>query len=194
MNLANRGFGPSLSWPSLMWARAWIGMTAVSGFMIVLFSVHNAAQAGDNYIATQFHAPGLRGSAGETLKMLVGSNIDAHHDEEHGDAEHGDAKHGEAEHGGAEHGDGADHHGTEQSAHKSGNYAQVNCGTYCRTVSDDRIDEKYEECLGPCFKCSQVAIREQASAHKPGDAEIARQSFEQCWANIPTFGAFKISK
>ncbi|HBF98815.1 MAG TPA: hypothetical protein DDW95_09720, partial [Alphaproteobacteria bacterium] len=94
----------------------------------------------------------------------------------------------------AEHGDGADHHGTEQSAHKSGNYAQVNCGTYCRTVSDDRIDEKYEECLGPCFKCSQVAIREQASAHKPGDAEIARQSFEQCWANIPTFGAFKISK
>lgn len=180
MNLSNRGGGPSA-----MRARIRVGMTAVFGLIIILFSGQDPAQAGDNYIATQFHAPGLRDSAGETLKMLVGSNVDAHH-EDHDEAAGG--------HGKAAHGEDATHHAPEKSAHKSGNYAQVNCGSYCRTVSDDRINENYEECLGPCLKCSQVAIREQASAHKPGDADIARQSFEQCWANIPAYGAFKISK
>ena len=164
-------------------ACARIGVLAALAVIFTLFSEQNSAHAGDNYIATQFHAPGLRDSAGETLKMLVGSNIDAHaaHDEHKGD-HHGDTAHDE---------EGA--HGADHSAPKTGNYAQVNCGSFCRTVSDDRINEKYEECLGPCFKCSQVAIREQASAHKPGNTEIASRSFEQCWANVPSYGAFKMS-
>lgn len=165
-------------------ACARIGMLAALAVMFMLFSGQNIAHAGDNYIATQFHAPGLRDSAGETLRMLVGSNIDAHsaHDE------HKDDHHGDTAHHGEEGAQGADHSGP-----KTGNYAQVSCGSFCRTVSDDRINEKYEECLGPCFKCSQVAIREQASAHKPGNADIASRSFEQCWANIPSYGAFKMS-
>ncbi len=164
-------------------ACARIAMLAALAVMFTLFSGQNIAQAGDNYIATQFHAPGLRDSAGETLKMLVGSDIDAHgaHDE-HKDDHHGDTAHEE---------EGA--HDADHSGPKTGNYAQVNCGSFCRTVSDDRINEKYEECLGPCFKCSQVAILEQASAHKPGNTDIASRSFEQCWANIPAYGAFKMS-
>ena len=54
--------------------------------------------SGDNYNASQFSAQGLEPTIGETIKMLIGRNVDAHparseHQTGHGEADGHDALH-----------------------------------------------------------------------------------------------------
>ncbi|MEQ1889927.1 MAG: hypothetical protein ABL951_12230 [Alphaproteobacteria bacterium] len=126
----------------------------------------NAAQAkspylkGDNYNAGQFSAPGLQPTLGETIRMLIGSNVDAHHAPPGHKTGHDDAAgHGELL-----------------------SYDQVQCSTYCRTVPgglDPDSNEAFEACLGPCFKCAQISIRAQADA---GSTDTGQPAFEACYA------------
>ncbi len=120
--------------------------------------------SGDNYTASQFSAPGLQPSFAETMKMLIGRNVDAHPAKSEYDTGHGEG-----------HGDAA-RHGALLS------YDQVQCSTFCRTVPgglDPESNEAYEACLGPCFKCAQVSIRAQADA---GSTEIGPAAFDACYA------------
>lgn len=121
---------------------------------------------GDNYNAGQFSATGLQPTLGETIKMLIGSNVDAHSPKPGHGKGHGETTgHGEAAGHGALHA-----------------YDQVQCSTYCRTVPgglDSESNEAYEACLGPCFKCAQVSIRAQATASSTG---VGQSAFDACYA------------
>ncbi len=116
--------------------------------------------SGDNYNATQFSAPGLEPGIGQTIKMLIGRNVDAP------PAKSGhEAKHGEAAGHGALH-----------------VYDQTPCSSFCRTVPgglDSESNEAYEACLGPCFKCAQISIRAQADA---GATDVGQPAFDACYA------------
>ncbi len=114
--------------------------------------------SGDNYNASQFSAPGLGGSFGETIKMLIGRDVDAHPAK---------AMHNE-------HGAGAGHSLLQS-------YDQTPCSTFCRTIPgglDPDSNEAYEACLGPCFKCAQISIRAQAEADAAG---IGQAAFNACY-------------
>lgn len=143
--------------------------------------------SGDNYNATQFSAPGLRDNALETIKMLIGSDVDAAHGGAHDETEgHGETTgHGEAD----AHGDG---HGASDGGQTNKPYSQLQCGSFCRSVSDDKINEAYEACLGPCYKCNMTAIRAQAT-HGGPDADTAQKAFEACWSRVAEMGAFNMS-
>ncbi len=115
---------------------------------------------GDNYNAGQFSAQGLEPTIGETIKMLIGRNVDAHPAK----SEHG-AGYGAAEGHTALH-----------------SYDQVSCSSFCRTVPgglDPESNEAFEACLGPCFKCAQISIRAQAAAGATGAGQPA---FDACYA------------
>ncbi|HEX4890173.1 MAG TPA: hypothetical protein VFW37_07380 [Alphaproteobacteria bacterium] len=116
--------------------------------------------SGDNYNASQFSAPGLQSSFTETIRMLIGSNVDAHKAAPAHDSGHGEAA----------------VHGLLHS------YDQVSCSSFCRTVPgglDQESNEAYEACLGPCFKCAQVSIRAQAEA---GSTAAGQAAFQACYA------------
>lgn len=116
--------------------------------------------SGDNYNASQFSAPGLQPTIGETIKMLIGRNVDAHPAKSEHDTGHGDA----------------DGHATLHT------YDQVQCSNFCRTVPgglDPESNEAFEACLGPCFKCAQISIRAQADA---GSTNAGQPAFDACYA------------
>ena len=53
----------------------------ITAIFSVLFTPVDAKPryiSGDNYNASQFSAPGLQATFSETIKMLIGSNVDAH--------------------------------------------------------------------------------------------------------------------
>jgi len=116
--------------------------------------------SGDNYNATQFSAPGLESTIGETIKMLIGRNVDAHPAKSEHDTGH----------------DAVDGHAALNS------YDQVQCSSFCRTVPgglDPESNEAFEACLGPCFKCAQISIRAQANA---GSTDAGQPAFDACYA------------
>ncbi len=115
---------------------------------------------GDNYHAGQFSAQGLEPTIGATIKMLIGRNVDAHPAKSEHDTGHG----------------AAEGHALLHS------YDQIPCSSFCRTVPgglDPESNEAYESCLGPCFKCAQIAIRAQAQA---GSTEAGEPAFQACYA------------
>lgn len=115
--------------------------------------------SGDNYNASQFSAPGLAPTFGETMKMLIGHNVDKH-----------SAK---PEHG-AEHGEDAG-----QVLLQS--YDQKQCSSFCRTVPgglDPENNEAYEACLGPCFECARISISAQAGV---GTVDVGPAAFDACY-------------
>jgi hypothetical protein len=117
--------------------------------------------SGDNYNASQFSAPGLGPTFSDTIKMLIGRDVDSH-----------PAKSLHNEHD--EHGGGPGH----SLLHS---YNQTQCSTFCRTVPgglDPDSNEAYEACLGPCFKCAQISIRAQAEA---GSTEPGEPAFQACY-------------
>jgi len=139
-------------------------MAVITTAICVLSSTASQAGSrfisGDNYNATQFSAPGLEPTIGETLKMLIGRNVDAHPAK----SEHADG-----------HGKSAEHVGLHS-------YDQTQCSSFCRTVPgglNPESNEAYESCLGPCFKCAQISIRAQAEA---GTADIGPAAFNACYA------------
>jgi hypothetical protein len=114
--------------------------------------------SGDNYNASQFSAPGLGPTFSDTIKMLIGRDVDSH-----------SAKAMRNEHG----------EGAAQGLLHS--YDQTPCSTFCRTVPgglDPDNNEAYEACLGPCFKCAQVSIRAQAEA---GSTDNGPAAFNACY-------------
>ncbi len=116
--------------------------------------------SGDNYNATQFSASGLQPTIGETIKMLIGRNVDAHPAKSEHDTGH----------------DAADGHAALHT------YDQVQCSSFCRTVPgglDPKSNEAFEACLGPCFKCAQISIRAQADA---GSTDAGQPAFDACYA------------
>lgn len=131
-----------------------------NAFSPVAASGQSPRLKGDNYNAGKFSAPGLEPTIGETLKMLIGRNVDAQ---------------GASPLHGSQHG-GADGHAMLNS------YDQVQCSSFCRTVPgglDPESNEAYESCLGPCFKCAQISILAQAQT---GSTEAGKPAFEACYA------------
>lgn len=155
-----------------MWGRSGMDLRCLHGALmaavvgaILAFALSPAEAkpryiSGDNYNASQFSAPGLEPTFGETIKMLIGSNVDAHQ----ATSEH----------------DTGDHEAAGHSALRT--YDQVQCSTFCRTVPgglDSKSNEAYESCLGPCFKCAQISIRAQATA---GSTDAGQPAFDACYA------------
>jgi hypothetical protein len=137
-------------------------IAVVNALSLVAASAQSPLLKGDNYNAGQFSAPGLEPTIGETLKMLIGRNVDAHRAT-------------------PEHGAGHDEAGGHAALH---NYDQVQCSTFCRTVPgglDPESNEAYESCLGPCFKCAQISIRAQADA---GSTAAGQPAFDACYAPV----------
>jgi len=115
--------------------------------------------SGDNYNASQFSAPGLAPTFGETLRMLIGHNVDKHTAKPEPSAEH--------------------EKGAGQGLLNS--YDQTQCSVFCRTVPgglDQGSDRAYEACLGPCFECARISISAQAEA---GTADVGPAAFNACY-------------
>ena len=116
--------------------------------------------SGDNYNASQFSAPGLEPTIGETIKMLIGRNVDGHPAKSEHQTGHS----------------AADGHGALHV------YDQVQCSSFCRTIPgglDPESNEAFEACLGPCFKCAQTSIRAQADT---GSTDAGQPAFDACYA------------
>lgn len=142
-------------------------LKAVATTLLAAFISFSLAQAGakprfisgDNYNATQFSAPGLAPTFGDTIKMLIGHNVDKHSAKPEHEAEHS----------------------TDAGHSLLHSYDQTQCSTFCRTVPgglDSESSEAYEACLNPCFKCAQISISAQAEA---GTASVGPEAFNACF-------------
>lgn len=79
------------------------------------------------------------------------------------------------------------HHRAELAAHDRDLYFQVDCDAFCAEQRGGEGANRIENCLGPCFRCSQVSIRAQSLTPDP---QLGREKFDACWADIYALGAF----